>query len=280
MTPASLGAVLIASLIGSLHCVGMCGGFVAVVGGAGGMDATAPSPLRRATALLAYQGTRGLAYAGLGGAAGLLGAGLDHSAALLGLQRLAGPLMGLTLIAMALASLAPRLLGTNPGTSKSAGLVSLQGHRPPRPAAGLRRRLADARLRLTLAMRRRSVAAGAAAGLLSALLPCGWLWAYVLLAASTGSAGSGALVMVAFWLGGVPALLGAGLLAGAVGRRLGAHAPTITAAVLVALGVMSLAGKLTPPVEPADHDDADAQIVETSTAPDAVLVPPREAPCH
>ncbi|MBE7450024.1 MAG: sulfite exporter TauE/SafE family protein [Kofleriaceae bacterium] len=36
-------------------------------------------------------------------------------------------------------------------------------------------------------------------GLLSAALPCGWLWAFVVVAAGTGSPVGGALVMTAFW---------------------------------------------------------------------------------
>lgn len=43
-------------------------------------------------------------------------------------------------------------------------------------------------------------------GLMSAFLPCGWLYSYVLAAAATQSAKTGALVMVLFWIGGLPAL--------------------------------------------------------------------------
>lgn len=43
-------------------------------------------------------------------------------------------------------------------------------------------------------------------GLATAAFPCGWLWTFVAAAAATGSALSGAVVMLALWLGGLPAL--------------------------------------------------------------------------
>lgn len=43
-------------------------------------------------------------------------------------------------------------------------------------------------------------------GALTALLPCGWLYTYVTAAIATQSPWSGALVMLLFWLGGIPAL--------------------------------------------------------------------------
>lgn len=252
MTMALLGAVLVASLIGSLHCVGMCGAFVAAV--SGGQRDWGP--------LLAYQGARGVAYVGLGALAGLLGAGLDAGAAMVGMRVLAGPLMGLTLIALALANVWPQ----RPREGWATPLVQL-GAVPRRPSM-----LVRVRLWLTEAVRRRGARAGAAAGLLSALLPCGWLWAYVIVAASTGGAGQGAAVMAVFWLGSVPALLGVGVLAGAVARRFARHAPYVTAAIMLTLGVLSLVGKLSVPIEPAS--------IRTQQATEPATSVPQEAPCH
>lgn len=47
---------------------------------------------------------------------------------------------------------------------------------------------------------------GFSLGLLTALFPCGWLFSYVLAAGATQSPWAGALVMLLFWLGGIPAL--------------------------------------------------------------------------
>lgn len=43
-------------------------------------------------------------------------------------------------------------------------------------------------------------------GLLTVFLPCGWLYTYLAAAITTQSAFAGALVMILFWLGGLPAL--------------------------------------------------------------------------
>lgn len=44
-------------------------------------------------------------------------------------------------------------------------------------------------------------------GLLTVFLPCGWLYTYVLAAVASKSAFAGALIMLLFFLGGLPALL-------------------------------------------------------------------------
>jgi sulfite exporter TauE/SafE len=79
-------------------------------------------------------------------------------------------------------------------------------------------------------------------GLVTALLPCGWLWVYVATAAGTGGAATGALVMAAFWLGTVPVLAGVGLAAQGLFGPLRRRLPLVTAALLVALGLFTIGG--------------------------------------
>ena len=67
-------AVFGASLVGSLHCAGMCGGFVACLCG---------GPSKVGSAHLAYHAGRGVGYLTLGALAGLLGATLQDSIALI-----------------------------------------------------------------------------------------------------------------------------------------------------------------------------------------------------
>lgn len=52
----------------------------------------------------------------------------------------------------------------------------------------------------------RTTQPGIIVGFLTALLPCGWLYTYVIASAVTKSPWSGALTMGLFWLGGLPAL--------------------------------------------------------------------------
>ncbi len=87
-----IGTVFVASLFGSLHCVGMCGPLA--------MLASSHSSARKnhrsvnLAAVIAYHASRILAYAMAGALVGLIGAGIQETGSLLGLQRLAARLAG------------------------------------------------------------------------------------------------------------------------------------------------------------------------------------------
>ena len=96
---------------------------------------------------------------------------------------------------------------------------------------------------------------GAATGLLTTLLPCGWLYVFVATAGATGQVVAAMLVMFAFWLGTLPMMVtlgvGAQRLFGPFRRRL----PLAAAGVAVVLGALSMAGKLNMgPLPYAGHD--------------------------
>jgi sulfite exporter TauE/SafE len=188
---AGLGLVATTALLGSLHCVAMCGGFVL---------ACAPRK-----GLWRYHAGRMTGYLSLGLLAGAIGAGLDHvSAEIVGYQRVAGYVLGGLLIALALRTLFPAGVSKN---AKPSALTRLRqrlwARVAPRPEPG-----------------QRPKPMGYAIGLLSALLPCGWLWSFLVLAAATASPASGRRrVMAAFFVGTVPLLTAFGLLAGRLDVR-------------------------------------------------------------
>lgn len=227
---ALLLATLLASLAGSLHCVGMCGPFVAFYSAA---DAGASSRRSRLLAHAAYAGARLLVYVLLGLLAGALGAGLDRAgASLLAVQRGAAILAGATMVGWGALGLATAL-----GLRRSAG--GEPGRLRALVAASLRR------------VRARPPAVRAATmGLLAPLLPCGWLYAFAIAAATTGSAPRGAALMAAFWLGSVPALAGLGAALGWISAPLRRRLPVLTAAVVLVVGLLALTGRasLEPPV--------------------------------
>jgi len=80
-------------------------------------------------------------------------------------------------------------------------------------------------------------------GLCTTLLPCGWLYAFVITAAGTASPIFAAATMFAFWLGTLPMLvtMGAGVrsVLGPLQRRV----PVATAIVLLAAGLYTIAGR-------------------------------------
>jgi len=90
---------------------------------------------------------------------------------------------------------------------------------------------------------RRAVTRAALIGVLTGLLPCGWLWAFVVTAAGTGHAASGGLLMLVFWAGTVPAMTGLLVLLGPALAKLRVRIPVITACVLIALGLVTLASR-------------------------------------
>ena len=104
-------------------------------------------------------------------------------------------------------------------------------------------------------MRDRSpVQRGLTLGLLTPLLPCGWLYAFVMTAAATGSAPRGAFVMAVFWAGTVPAMAALGL---GVQRALGpfrTKLPAVTAAAMMVIGLLTVVGKFTPSVHAHQPD--------------------------
>ena len=79
-------------------------------------------------------------------------------------------------------------------------------------------------------------------GLLTALLPCGWLYVFAFVAAGTANAFSGVIVMVAFWIGTVPLLTGLIVSANLINQRLSMVVPVVASILLVVTGVYTARG--------------------------------------
>jgi sulfite exporter TauE/SafE len=249
MNLALLGTVLTASLMGSLHCAGMCGGFVAFYSGG-----DAPGSRSRWVAHLAYNGGRLVTYVALGAVAGVLGAALDRVGAVAGVQRVAAYLAGALMVGWGVYAL-------------------LQALDVRLPRVRLPRRINETTTRIFGALRGRPpVVRALLLGLLSTLLPCGWLWAFALLAAGTGSAAMGALVLAAFWAGTVPVMLGIGVSIQALSAPLRRRLPAVTAVVLILVGLLWLAGRATMPA----HAGGEPIAVEEA----GELTPGENCPLH
>jgi sulfite exporter TauE/SafE len=223
-----LSAVVTASLLGSLHCVGMCGPLAIWASGAG-----EGSPRRQlAWATSAYHAGRMLTYTLAGLLAGAAGQLVDSGGQALGVQLVAARIVGTLMVAIGvwqLVQLFRRRFGQPATAAWQPGQPSLITRvlvkwRPfifklPIPARGL------------------------VTGLLTALLPCGWLYLFALVAAGTGSMVTGPLVMFAFWLGTVPALVA--LVSGtqALAMRFRRLIPAAAAVLLVVGGCYTAAGR-------------------------------------
>lgn len=212
------GTVFLASLLGSAHCAGMCGGFVCFYAGA---DARASG-----WGHLAYNGGRLVSYLLLGTLAGLLGSGVDQFGVGVGMTRAAAGAAGALMI----------LWGT----------VTLLAHRgialPTIAPLAAPQRWMAAQLRDVRDFP--PVARALTVGLLTTLLPCGWLYAFVVTAAGTGTVRGALVLMTVFWAGTLPMMLALGVgvrrLAGPLRNRL----PIFSAIAIVVVGIVSLSGRL------------------------------------
>ena len=206
----SLGAALIAGLAGSGHCLTMCGG---IAGALAMRNSTSERGGSRLTLALAYNVARVASYALAGALAGLLGQTLLRSVNIAPLSIAFRVLAGAIMVAAAGRLLFGwRLL--DPLEAAGAGLW-----RKVMPASG---RLAQ----------RKGLPGAIGLGLAWGWLPCGLTYSMLLLAATTASATNGALVMAAFGVGTLPAMVSATvaferaarLLANRVALRIGAGA--------------------------------------------------------
>jgi len=225
-----ISAVFVASLLGSVHCAGMCGGIVALcVGLEGPLDRRT-----RALSIAIYNGGRLITYTLLGAVSGALGAAADVGGQQFGAGRVAPIIAGAGLIVVGIVA-----LGRSLGWRMGAGAL------PPGVQKFVQRGY-------RFAFDRPPLQRAALVGLFTGLLPCGWLYAFVVTAAGTGTAWGGALTMATFWLGTLPmmAALGAGLqtLAGPLRR----HVPTFGAAALIVLGVVTVLFRVTLPAAAND----------------------------
>ena len=153
-----LFAVLGASLLGSVHCAAMCGGFTCLYAGPSRARAT-PAETRRqsVSAHAAYNVGRLVSYLLLGALAGSVGQGVDHIGGVAGIGRLAAIAAGALMVVW------------GAGT-----LLAASGVRVPR--TGVPRALQTTLTSALVRFRGQTpTIRGAATGLLTTLLPCGWL---------------------------------------------------------------------------------------------------------
>jgi sulfite exporter TauE/SafE len=220
--------IFLGGLLGSGHCVGMCGGFALLLGG--NRLGLAANLGRQLVYSLGRVGTYtvGGAVAGYGG------------------WRL-GTLLAPAVNAQALLSVAAGLLLVVQGLS-AAGVLRwrLLTHGPacigPASFAAL--------------LRARPLWQVFAAGVLNGLLPCGLVYAYLALACSSGDLLGGAATMALFGLGTVPALLlvgSGGAMLGVVLRqrllRVAAWCVVLTGLLAVARGISF--AQASQPADPA-----------------------------
>ena len=214
-----LWALGVGLLQGFIHCAGMCGPFVLAFSlSLGGNQEDANQSLRRRVLglHLAHNGGRVLSFTVLGGLFGALGSFVNTISSATGVDAVAGLIGGLLMILWAVDQVRT---GHGAGFMERWSVMSLAPFR--RALHGL--------------MRKKTPGAAFAAGILLGFHPCGLIFAMLVSAAATGSIFHGALVLLLFGLGTIPALLAVAALGWFGYNRLRSRSFSYVAAALIAV---------------------------------------------
>jgi uncharacterized protein len=233
---ALLLAAFATGVLGSAHCVAMCGGIVGTLSGS--IDPNLRKrPSTQLGYVLAYNVGRIASYAAFGAVFAALAMGLSRTLVdvQLVLRGIAGALM--LCLGLYLVGLFPRFTAIERLGAPVFAKVS--------PWA---KRLLPVR----------SHTHAAALGALWGWVPCGMVYTALALATASGQPAMGALTMVAFGLGTLPAMLTSGIVSGHVLARFGSIWVRRTAGVVIAVfGVMSVVFAGVAMAAQSDHSRAD-----------------------
>lgn len=206
------------------HCIGMCGGIVAIysarrapLASTGGANVNWGA---RAGSLLPVHLGRITTYTLLGAAMGLVGSLIEQVGGFVGWQGVLSIIVGIVMILIGLS-----LLGVLPSVEVVVASAT-GGASPVKRMRGL--------------LGSTSVWSGVGIGLLWGWLPCGLVYAMLVNAASTQTIYGGALTMIAFGLGTIPTLLGFGLASGAIAPQFRGNLMKIAAILVLLFGMQAI----------------------------------------
>jgi sulfite exporter TauE/SafE len=215
MNISELVEIFLIGLLGSMHCIGMCGGFVAMY------TLRKPAPRPALPYHLFYNIGRITTYATIGGVLGYIGS----FAMTLGKHRgIPGAVLLVSGAFMILMGLDLAGIGGKRGLFEYTGITAMTFFR-----RSLHRVLALESAGGTFLL-----------GLLLGLLPCGLLYPLFMHAAGSGGFINGMLSLLVFGLGTVPAMLSFGYLVSRIQAHMKLLLYRIAAFLIVLLGVRSL----------------------------------------
>ncbi len=214
-----VGAFLIGLAGGFGHCIGMCGGFVLTYTLKINENDFIPHPnwRQRLSPHLLYSAGRIMSYMIIGNILGLLGTIID-AALTLRLQGVLEIVAGLFMVLMGM-----DLAGWIPNMKPNA----FPGFNP------FKRLVAS----MFAKVKRNNIIG---LGFVLGFIPCGLVYAAGAEAVASGSVIGGMLVMLAFGLGTVPAMVTAGLLSSSIPRKIQSKIYRFAAILVILLGVATI----------------------------------------
>jgi len=208
-----LAAAFMMGFLGSMHCIGMCGGLVGAL--------TMSRPTLWWSGLMSYQVGRVMTYSLLGLIAGLIGAGLHSMDWFEHIQRIIIVLTGVMMVAFGL-----NLAGWLPDPfAKGASKVVA--------ALGIGRLISSA------AASDRPVN-WAVVGLVNGLLPCGLVYAALTFALASAGVLESGMIMIAFGIGTIPAMTFVPVLVRKITPNRRGLILKVAAVLVIVLGVMMM----------------------------------------
>lgn len=229
ITPLTIG------LIGSFHCIGMCGPIVVA------LPLKKHNLFSKITGAILYNSGRVITYSVLGILFGILGRGIR----LAGFQQWTSILLG---VAMIVSVLFPYFF------REKITIGNLFSGFAARLINRLRKLFTD-----------RSYTSLLMIGILNGLLPCGLVYVAIAGAISSGTVLSGALFMMMFGLGTIPLLLTATLASDAIGQRIRLKMQRVVPYFVFVLGVLFILRGLSlgiPFVSPTGEKLAPKEMIE------------------
>lgn len=214
-----LPLVFLAGILGTAHCLGMCGPFALAIGsGAGGWSS---GWLRQG----AYTAGRVFTYGVLGAAAGYFGSRLDRSLPAI----INGP--AILAIAAGLLLIYQGLLATGWLAAALARFRLLKPHSASLCLAGGM---------FAPFLRQPSLHGVFLAGVMTGLMPCGLLYGMLALATSLNGLVPGGIAMIVFGLGTAPAMILAGMGGRVISLAARRRLYVVAACCLILTGIISV----------------------------------------
>lgn len=204
-------AIIAASVIGSIHCVGMCGA----------LALTAGAQSRKG--LINYHLGRFLGYFCVGALAGFLGSEFINSE-MKYISYASSILLGLSFFVI--------------------GFSIIKKGQLPMKQPYFLRLFYQNKVGWLLENKVSHSISSFVIGLLSPLLPCGWLYGFILVAIATNNVLWGGVLLTSFWVGTLPALSGISLLARKPIRFVNSRASIFFGILLIVMGFSSIIIKL------------------------------------
>lgn len=202
-------ASFVAGISGSLHCLGMCGGLVT-------------ASCHSGKDVLKYQVGRFIGYGAVGSLAWLMGESVKNVLNLPGVSIASGLLIGLLFIFW--------------------GVQSYQGKKAELPTPKFLRKIYQFAFK-NFALQKRATRSFVI-GLISILLPCGLIYGLIIASLAFGNYEQVIGSLFFFWLGTLPAMMGAPQIVKKILSPLRSRLPKVYALIFIVVGVATISGRL------------------------------------